>query len=152
MILPRILFLLIGLSHFTNLLSFRRIARVSIHSSEASKRKSSLFSDTRSLESIPTTSLQVMKVKAQKSAIRLGVLSTLLLTGRSENARASSDNLPISLSEVEPRVTDVCWLDFREKGSDAVNRVEISLYGKGYLVCLNSSHITSITSRRGSGS
>ncbi len=151
MILPRILFLLIGLSHFTNLLSFRRIARVSIHSSEAWKR-TSLFSDTRSLESMPTTSLQVMKVKAQKSAIRLGVLSTLLLTGRSENARASSNNLPISLSQVEPRVTDVCWLDFREKGSDAVNRVEISLYGMGYLVCLNSSHTTSITSRRGSGS
>lgn len=151
MILPRILFLLIGLNYFTNLLSFRRIARVSIHSSEASKR-TSLFSDTRSLESMPTTSLQVMKVKAQKSAIRLGVLSTLLLPGRSENARASDDNLPISLSEVEPRVTDVCWLDFREKGSDAVNRVEISLYGKGYPVYQNSSHIASITSRRGSGS
>lgn len=129
MILPRILFLLIGLNYFTNLLSFRsRIARVSLHMSESSKR-TWLFSDTRSLEYMPTTSLQVMKVKAQKSAIGFGVLSTLLLTVSSKNARASDDTLPISRSEAEPRVTDVCWLDFREKDSNAVNRVEISLYG-----------------------
>lgn len=36
---------------------------------------------------------------------------------------------PINLNDEEPKVTDVCWLDFQLDGSSDTKRVEISLYG-----------------------
>ena len=77
----------------------------------------------------------VFSSKMLKSFSIIG-LSSLLLLKKPVLAEVDTVTTDIDLNLSEPKVTDICWLDL-QVGSDSIERIEISLYGKYMLTMKN---------------